>query len=101
MIYYFTVKKQKNILVNYLLLNIDLSMSAGLTLKHAKVNIRNKKMIPTIGRREPADRVLGLTVVRKFYNLSLCSLELKEKSTAQVVDSFQKALSFYLMLPKS
>lgn len=49
-----------------------------------------------------ADKVLGVTEVRKFYNISLSRLECKKKdSAAQVVDSWQKALSFYLMLPKS
>lgn len=77
-------------------------MSAGLTLKCAKIYIRNKKIMYTIGWRNPAGRALGVKVVRKFYNISLSRLECKKKdSAAQVVDSLQKALSFYLMLPKS
>lgn len=63
-------------------------MSAGLTLKYANMYIRNKKIMYTIGWRNPADRILGLIVVRKLYNISLSRLECKKKdSAAQVVDS--------------
>lgn len=43
-----------------------------------------KKMIPTIGRSNSADRVLGVIVDRKLCNLSLSSLELQQRGQCSI-----------------
>lgn len=71
-------------MVNDQLLNTALRISAGFTLKFAKRYVENKKMIPTIGRSNSADRVLGVIVDRKLCNLSLSSLELQQRGQCSI-----------------
>lgn len=80
----FTVKKQRNGLVNYQLFNVTLRISAGRTLKFTKKYVRNKKIIHNIGRWNSADRILGVVVYRKLYNLSLSTLELQQRGQCRI-----------------